>query len=373
MDETRLDLLALTLVPGLGVSRVHQLLKRCRDPSQIVKWSRTELKRFGLGAEAQIHIVTGCARRDAEEALRKAQQQDIKLITWFDDGYPFLLRQICDPPLILYLRGELDCLYRPSVAVVGSRRCTVYGREVAFRLSADLASLGITIVSGMARGIDTRAHQGAVEAGGATVAVLGSGVDVVYPRENGKLYRSIVRQGCVLSEFPLGTYPAPQNFPVRNRIISGLSRGTLIPEAAQFSGSLITARLTLEQNRELWAVPGNITSPASYGPNQLIKQGAKPIVSAQDILEELPPYLLKELLPESEEKRLASGVSTTVSAKEESLLNLLGADRAVHFDILLQQGEMSLSELSSLLLNLEMKGLIEHLPGRRYSRKWAGG
>src|SRR5690606_31449205 len=212
-----------------------------------------------------------------------------------------------------------------------------------------------------------------VEAGGATVAVLGSGVDVVYPRENGKLYRSIVRQGCVLSEFPLGTYPAPQNFPVRNRIISGLSRGTLIPEAAQFSGSLITARLTLEQNRELWAVPGNITSPASYGPNQLIKQGAKPILSAQDILEELPPYLLKELLPESEEKRLASGVSTTVSAKEESLLNLLGADRAVHFDILLQQGEMSLSELSSLLLNLEMKGLIEHLPGRRYSRKWAGG
>lgn len=372
MDQTRLDLLALTLVPGLGVSRIHQLLKRCRDPSLILKWSRAELRRFGLAAESQIHIATGCARRDAEGEVRKAQEKDIQLITWFDDSYPFLLRQICDPPVVLYLRGPIECLYRPSVAVVGSRRCTVYGREVASRLAGDLARLGITIISGMARGIDTRAHQGALEAGGSTAAVLGSGVDVVYPRENRKLYRRIAEQGCVVSEFALGSYPAPQNFPVRNRIISGLSRGTLIPEAAQFSGSLITARLTLEQNRELWAVPGNITSPASYGPNYLIKQGARPILSAQDILEELPPYLLKELLPGSEEENTETEVQVGLSVKEESLLKLLGVDTAIHFDTLLQQGEMSLPELSSLLLSLQMKGLVEHLPGRRYSRKWAG-
>jgi DNA processing protein len=219
----------------------------------------------------------------------------------------------------------------------------------------------------MARGVDSLAHKGALSVGGTTTAILGSGIDVIYPRENRKLYHRIQENGCIASEFPIGSYPAPQNFPIRNRIISGLCHGTLIPEAAEFSGSLITARLTLEQDRELWAVPGNITNSASYGPNYLIKQGAKPILTAQDVIDELPIYVLNSL--DREKQQETGATKPRLSESEQKLIMLLSPERSTHFDRLLEQSKFRIPELSAALLSLEMKGLISQDPGKRFSRR----
>ena len=218
----------------------------------------------------------------------------------------------------------------------------------------------------MARGIDTQAHLGAFEGGGTTVAVLGNGVDVIYPRENRRLYREIVDKGCVISEFPCGSFPAPQNFPVRNRIISGMCYGTLITEAVKCSGSLITARLTLEQDRELCAVPGNVMNAGSYGLNHLIKQGAQMVTDGQDLLEALPPYVL-DLLARVPLPSATSGAGSLTS-REEKVLKLLFSDTSIHFDLLLRQSGLGFAELNQLLLQLEMKGCLRQLPGRQFSR-----
>jgi DNA processing protein len=218
----------------------------------------------------------------------------------------------------------------------------------------------------MARGIDAEGHQGALEAGGTTVAVLGTGIDIVYPGEHKKLCNKIRENGCVVTEFPPGSFPAPHNFPIRNRLISGLSLGTLIPEAREFSGSLITARLTLEQNRELWAVPGNITNPGSYGPNYLVKQGAKPVISVQDVLDELPLHVLEELMPDKSAPD--SDSAEPGGPVEDELVSILPHDSAVQFDRLLELTGSSVSELSARLLELEMRGIVKQWPGRRYSK-----
>ena len=369
MDQTAFDLVSLSLIPGLGSTRIWKLIRQFGSPSDLFKMSRASLKALGLTSEIQYYILGGWAHKDAEKVLAEAREKGMRVITTAHGDYPELLRQIFDPPLVLYTMGDLGHLSRPMIAVVGSRRCSVYGAEVAFALSRDLARHGIGIVSGMAMGIDTRAHQGALSVAGVTVAVMGTGADFVYPRSSRRLYRQILEKGCILSEFSPGTLPTPQNFPIRNRIISGLALGTVIPEASEFSGSLITARLTLEHDRELWAVPGNITSPGSFGPNHLIKQGARPLLCYQDVLEDLPVPVLSRLKKELETGTEVEEESETIDPAEREILDLLSSDRSEHFDRLLELSGRSVTELSAILLSLESGGRVRVFPGRRYAKR----
>ncbi|MFB3903370.1 MAG: DNA-processing protein DprA [Acidobacteriota bacterium] len=359
--------LALALIPGLGTTRIHQLTGLHGGlPSGLFRLPRSQLRR-SLSDEIASCIAGGWAATAAESVLKEAETKGIAITSIADDRYPHLLRAIHDPPVILYSLGDFQIAQQAAIAIVGARRASVYGRQVTQRLAREVAETGLAVVSGLARGIDCYAHLGALEAGGKTVAVMGNGVDVVYPRENRKVYEGVREKGCIVSEFPMGSYPAPQNFPIRNRIISGLSYGTLIVEASEFSGSLITARLTLEQNRELWAVPGNITSPGSYGPNYLIKQGARIVLDRQDILEGLPLYVLDQLRLAAQPEP-SSCAKADLSPEEESLLAALPVDASIAFDTLLDRLRLDLPQLNQSLLRLEMKGLIRQLPGRRYCR-----
>jgi DNA processing protein len=367
MEKERIAFLALSQVPGLGAWRTHQLIKQFGTASNLLGLSRKTLDRL-LSPEGAMYLASGAARKTAEGVLLELEGKDLKLATFCDDAYPQLLREIADPPLVLYCRGDPALLQLPGVAIVGSRRCSVYGKEVTQKLARDLAQCGLVIVSGLARGVDSQAHIGALEVQGKTSAVLGNGIDVVYPRENRKLYEGIRHHGCLVSEFPCGSFPAPQNFPIRNRIISGLCYGTVIVEASEFSGSLITARLTLEQNRELWAVPGNITNPGSYGPNHLIKQGAKPVMQMQDVLDELPVYVL-DLLARRAEQQTDPAVKESLTDLEKRIWETLSPEAATLFDQLLEKSGLSISELNGVLLALEMKSLVRQLPGRRFYRK----
>jgi len=359
--------LSLSLVPGLGTTRIHQLTHAHGGvPSSLFKLPRSQLLR-SVADDIASCIAGGWAAKTAEAAVREAQTRGIEIFSIADDVYPHLLRTIHDPPVVLYSLGDFSIVQQAAIAVVGARRASVYGRQVTQKLAREVAETGLAVVSGLARGIDCCAHVGALEAGGKTVAVMGNAVDVVYPRENRKVYERIREKGCIVSEFPIGTFPAPQNFPIRNRIISGLCYGTLIVEASEFSGSLITARLTLEQNRELWAVPGNITSPGSYGPNYLIKQGARIVLDRQDILEGLPLYVLDQLRVTAETAP-ASTAQTNLAPEEASLLAALPVDASIAFDTLLGKSTLDLPQLNQALLRLEMKGLIRQLPGRQYCR-----
>lgn len=367
MNDETFFCLALVLVPGLGNSGLNQMIRHYGSAAEVLKLSAEELTRCGCPSEARGWICGGLALGNAEKTVRTIQDKGIGVLSIFDPDYPHRLKEIFDPPLILYFLGDPKNLHLPSIAIVGSRRCSIYGKEVTQKLSRELSALGICVVSGLARGIDSQAHIGALAGGGTTVAVLGNGVDVVYPRENRKLYQRIQEQGCVISEFPCSAFPAPQNFPIRNRIISGLCYGTLISEAAEFSGSLITARLTLEQNRELWAIPGNVTRTGSYGPNYLIKQGARVVIDVQDILEEMPPYALDSLRGKKVES--SSDSASQLSPSEERVLNFLSVDASTHVDELVDGSGLDLSKLTGILLQLEMKGLVRQLPGRKFSRK----
>lgn len=365
ITQDAFDLLALSLVPGLGTRRTHALLSRLGFPSEILKLSQRQLRGLGLPTESQYAISTGQCRREAEEAVARIRRAGGWILGYFDSDYPPRLKQIFDPPLTLYGIGSKTDLLQHCVSIVGTRKPSCYGTQIATRMARELAELGLIIVSGMARGIDSRAHRGALEARGRTIAVLGTGADVPYPRENRKLYRQIIENGCVISEFPPGTHPAPQNFPIRNRIISGLSFGVLIPEAAEFSGSLITARLSLEQDRDVWAVPGNITNPGSYGPNFLIRQGAKPILSVQDVLEELPLETLNQMRADAP----GAPERNPLEPEEMAVLQAIAESDSVHFDQLLCQTDQTAGRLNYVLMNLEMKGAVEVLPGRRYVRR----
>lgn len=364
MEQQTQDLLALTLIPGLGAARLRGLLAAVAEPGELLSATRAQLRSLRLTTEEQYYLVRGYARRDAESACTQAERLGVAIFSRFEPEYPELLGQIYDPPHILYVRGKPQALQKPSVAVVGARRCSVYGREVAYAMARDLARLGLVVTSGMALGIDSQAHLGALAGCGTTVAVLGTGVDRVYPRSHRALYERMLEAGCVVSEFRLGTPAAAQNFPIRNRIISGLSLGTLIPEASEFSGSLITARLTLEQNRELWAVPGNVTNPGSYGPNHLIRQGAKPILCAQDILEDLPLGVLTRLSVELRGGELL----IPPDARGRRVLACLSSEQAVGFDEILAETGFNVTDLCSILVALEAAGRVRAYPGRRYSR-----
>lgn len=368
------------MTPGVGPRAATKLLERFGSAESVFAATRAELEALRLRPEAIESIMArDLESRAAGEIERvRALGADILLL---DDGvYPALLREIFDPPITLYVKGEwAACLDAPCVAIVGSRRSSTYGQNAASMLARDLAERGVTIISGLARGIDAAAHRGALEAGGRTVAVMGTGLDQVYPRDHRKLADEILeRGGALLSEFPLETPPAPQNFPYRNRVISGLSLGVLIVEAAENSGSLITARLALEQGREVFAVPGNITSRNSFGTNYLIKgAGAKLVQQWQDIVLELPPDLAARLLPPETKKGADGGrltkqlelVPNDLSATEQSVWKLLSADTPVHIDALAEETKLSVPELAGALLALEMRELVRQLPGRCFVRK----
>jgi DNA processing protein len=383
--EEELHWLALKLVPGLGARTSAKLLDRFRSPQSIFRSTRTELEASGVSGAVAQSIASGCTFEDAAAQQEKMLEAGAVLVTMSDPQYPRPLREIFDPPILLYARGRVELLQSLALGVVGTRRPTPYGLAVAERLSADLAHAGLTIVSGMARGIDTSAHKGALGAGGDTIAVLGCGVDVVYPSENRKIAADIAGKGLIVSEFPMGATAFPQNFPIRNRIISGMSLGVLVVEGAQYSGSAITAKLAMDQGREVFAVPGNITSKLSWGPNLLIKQGARLVQDWNDVIADLPPESRRHLIDRGRERILAEEGATGESG-QASLLNsstgevgpvarkaleALHVDAAVHLDDLLEKVEdTSPSELIAALFELEMLGLVKQLPGKNFVKVW---
>lgn len=331
-----------------------------------------------------LETVESIVSRELHERAEREIENVRKLggdILVLDDGvYPTLLRETYDPPVVLYVKGAwAECLERPCVAIVGSRRCSTYGQNAALMLSRELASRGVTIISGLARGIDAAAHRGALEAGGKTVAVMGTGLDQFYPRDHGKLALEILKgSGALVTQFPLGTPPVSENFPYRNRVISGLSLGVVVVEAAENSGSLITARLAMEQNREVFAVPGNITSRNSFGTNYLIKgAGAKLVQQWQDVAGELPPEIAAKLLPPPSKKSKKKGelvdqlrlTPSDLSEHERAVFKLLTTDLSVQIDALADGTKLSITQLTSALLNLEMRELIRALPGKSFVRK----
>jgi DNA processing protein len=384
--EEELHWIALRLVPGLGTRTAARLIERFRSPEAIFRASRTELEGAGLSGAVAQSIASGTTFEDAASQQQKMLDSGAILVTIGDPRYPQPLREIFDPPILLYARGRVDLLQKLSLGVVGTRRPTPYGLAVAERIAGDLAHAGLAIVSGMARGIDAAAHKGALAHNGDTVAVLGCGVDVVYPSENKKLAADIAARGLIVSEFPMGAAAFPQNFPIRNRIISGLSLGVLVVEGAQYSGSAITAKLALDQGREVFAIPGNITSKLSWGPNLLIKQGARLVQDWNDVIAELPPESRRHLIEEGrvqimEAGGVASGAghqasllseqAQDLSAASRRALESLQVDTSTHLDDLLEKiGDISPSELIAALFELEMLGLVKQLPGKNFVKVW---
>jgi DNA processing protein len=387
--EEEIYWLALTLVPGLGTRTANKLLDRFRTPQAIFRSSRTELETAGISGVVAQSIASGCTFDDAATQQQKMMEAGAVAITIGDPRYPQALREIYDPPLLLFARGRIELLHSISLGVVGTRRPTPYGLAVAERLSADLAHAGMTITSGMARGIDTAAHKGALGAGGDTIAIFGCGIDVVYPSENKKLASEIAARGLLLSEYPMGAVAFPQNFPVRNRIISGISVGVMVVEGAQYSGSAITAKLAMDQGREVFAVPGNITSKLSWAPNLLIKQGARLVQDWNDVVSELPAESRRHLIEVGRQKVLAEageGSIATSGGEPASLfssrgpelsdvarrtLESLKVDAPIHLDDLLEKIEdTSSSEIIAALFELEMQGLVKQLPGKNFVKVW---
>lgn len=367
------------MTPGVGPRAAARLLERFGSAEGVFGALRAELERLRLKPEAVESILLRDRHAVAESELERTRALGADVLILDDGAYPALLREIADPPITLYARGDwAACFDAPSVAIVGSRRCSTYGQNVALMLARDLAARGVTIVSGLARGIDAAAHRGAIDAGGRTVGVLGTGVDEVYPRDHEKLAEEILsRGGALVSQFPLGTPPIPENFPYRNRIISGLSLGAVLVEAAENSGSLITARLAMEQNREVYAIPGNITSRNSFGTNYLIKgAGAKLVQQWQDVAAELPPEIAARLLPPEPSKKKRAGAAAQqstlpagLSDAERTVVKLLSTDEALHIDALSEACKLPIPELTGVLLGLEMRELVRQLPGKCFVRK----
>jgi DNA processing protein len=373
-SETSMQWLALALTPGLGPTKARRVIEFFGGVQTLFRASLTELEAAGLRAVSAQSLGTGRSMELAQDELGKAAAAGAQVVSLDDPRYPAQLKQIYDPPLILYVRGNDAVISQPGIALVGTRHPTPYGSGMSERLACDLAARGLVIFSGMARGIDTAGHRGAIAAKGKTVAVWGTGVDEVYPKENKKLAEQILALGgAVISEFPIGTFPAPQNFPIRNRIISGISLGVLVVEAAEYSGTRITARCALEQNREVFAVPGNVTNKGSWTPNTLIKQGAKLVATWEDVWEELPAdvrlTLQPEGGPESQTEQTASLFGETeLSPHEKKIFALLKADEATHIDEIVERLEpaLSSSEIFAALFELELAGKVKQLPGKNF-------
>ena len=376
LDENRLAWLALALAPGLGPKRILDAVQRLGSSARIFELRLTELEGLNLPAETAQFIFDGKARAAAESEWARASALGAAIVSYGCGAYPERLREIYDPPPVLWVRGDTKLLSRPSIAIVGTRHPTPYGAGVAEMLARDLAARRLLVVSGMARGIDSCAHKGALAARMPTLAVWGTGIDVVYPKENRKLAEEILASGgTIVSEVPLGTFPAPQNFPRRNRILSGVSIAVLVVEAAENSGTRVTARCAAEQNRDLFAVPGNVTNKGSWTPNTLIKQGAKLVATWEDVWEDLPSQVRNELEAQapsaSKSEAAASLLPNPVLRPEEAMvLEVLRADESLQIDELLERLETQLtsSEVFTALFELEMAGRVRCLPGKNYVR-----
>lgn len=357
-NDTPYHWFALKSIPLLGNVTCRRLVESFGSPAKVLSASAGEIAAVaGVRTSLADALKSHDYRQDAERGVASLEKSGARLVTLLDDEYPILLKEIADPPPFFYLKGKLP---PPgiSIAVVGSRRASQYGLAATRRLAAELAEQGVTIVSGLAMGVDAAAHRTALQSGGSTVGVLGCGIDIVYPSENRLLYREMEERGAIISEFPPGTEPVAQNFPRRNRIISGLSRGVLVVEAAEKSGSLITARFALEQGREVFAVPGGIDTRASRGGNSLIKQGAKLVETAADILGELPPQ--GELPLWAKESRF------NLSPEEERLCALLG-NAPLHIDEMTVRSGLTAPTVSAMLLRLELQGAVLQLPGKIFA------
>jgi DNA processing protein len=373
-----LEWLAISLTQGLGPTRARKLVEHFGSAEAVFHASLTELESTGIQAVSAQSIATGKSAELAREEISRAAADGVTVISGEDYCYPPRLKEIYDPPLVLYIRGNPEVLIQPGIAIVGTRHPTPYGSGMAERLASDLAAQGLVIISGMARGVDTASHRGAISAKGKTIAVFGTGVDVIYPKENSRLSEQILALGgALISEFAMGTFAAPQNFPIRNRILSGMSVGVLVVEAAEYSGTRITARCALEQNRDVFAVPGNVTNKNSWGPNTLIKQGAKLVATWEDVWEDLPPEVKLALTPPSSPE---SGGPSSASLfpdeglppHEKKILGLLKADEATHIDELVErlEAEMSSSEIFAALFELELTGKVRQMPGKNFVKSF---
>ena len=381
-EQDRLAWLALALTPGMGATRILRAMSRMKAPADLLHMPLTELECAGLPAVAAQFVHDGKALAAAEAEMERVATQGAGLLTHDCEDYPQRLREIYDPPPVLWFRGETALLSLPGIAVVGTRHPSPYGAGMAQMLSRDLASRGIVILSGMARGVDTEAHKGALDAKGKTVAVWGTGIDVIYPKENKRLAEQILAGGgCVITEFASGSFPAPPNFPLRNRVLSGMSVGVLVIEAAEHSGTRITARCAMEQNRDVYAVPGNVTNKNAWGPNTLIKQGAKLTATWEDVWEDLPSHVRIELedraamLSGSQAAPRGGGAASLFAEQEmpptERLVySHLRADEAVQMDDLIErlEGELPSAEIFTALVELELAGRVRQMPGKKYVR-----
>ena len=361
---------AFNLMPSLGPVRIKRLIHHFGSLEQAWEAAKnigalTEVK--GIGRSLAEKVVREHSDINLDKSWSEFEQKSYSYVMWDEDDYPCLLKEIYDAPPLLYYLGDLSVSVAPCLAIVGSRRHTSYGKDVAYKFAADLTNYDITVVSGMARGIDTWAHKGALDAGGNTIAVLGCGLDTCYPPENRTLMGKISESGAVISEFPPGSEPFPQNFPRRNRIISGLSAGTIVIEAGERSGALITTDFALEQGREVFAVPGGIKSPYSKGCHKLIKEGAKLVEKVADILEEL------QFSPENE--AVISQTKTFEKVDDQGQLNVdeiklleVIPYEPLTLEEIVRMSKMSISAVNTLLLNLELKGIIKQLPGKYFVR-----
>jgi DNA processing protein len=378
IETPTLQWLALALTPGLGPTKARRVVEFFGGIRGVFAATLTELEASGMQSASAQSLGTGRSLELANQEQARAAGTGIQVISLEDSAYPAQLKQIYDPPLVLYVRGNVGAISQPGIALVGTRHPTPYGTAMAERLSCDLAARGLVIFSGLARGVDSAGHRGAIAAKRMTVAVLGTGVDVIYPKENTRLTEQMLALGgAVISEFPLSTFPAPQNFPIRNRIISGISLGVLVVEAAEYSGTRITARCALEQNREVFAVPGNVTNKNSWGPNTLIKQGAKLVATWEDVWEELPADVRLTLLPEGGNESQAGQTAslfqeTELPPHEKKIFALLKVDEATHIDEIVErlQPGLSSSEIFAALFELELAGKVKQLPGKNFVKSF---
>ena len=389
--ETK-SLIHLNLIPGIGNHTIRRLLTAFGSAEQSVAATSEELAQIdGLTPDVRRQLIDGRSRAPLAQELQLIEQHGCHIVTIDDESYPPLLKQIHDPPVLLYIIGDFPPQDAPSIAIVGSRSPTEYGKTISQQLSHQLAERGVTVVSGFARGIDTCVHRGALEAGGRTIAVFGCGLSIIYPETNRGLAAEIIESGALVSEFPMTMPPRGKNFPRRNRVISGLTLGTLVVEASDRSGSLITARHAAEQGREVFAVPGQIFSGVSRGTHSLINQGATLINSVDDLLDALPQDYTKILggespeppsakqpdkiaRPQSVEKRSTptpqpkAKVAPNLTSDEQTVLSAMDAD-SVHIDEITRVTQLPIGKVSSLLVMLELKGIVQQLPGKQFVKK----
>jgi len=359
--DSREALVALNLLPDIGPVRVRNLLSRFGSAQAVLAATQADLSQVDkVGFKAANNIIRWRELIDLDGELRRIDQFGANIVTTDDSEYPALLRQIYDPPLVLYVRGTLRPEDAYAIAMVGTRQSTLYGRQTAERLARQLAASGVTVVSGGARGIDSASHEGALQSGGRTIAVLGTGLDIVYPAENVKLYQRIAEQGAVITQFPFGRKGDKQSFPIRNRIVAGMTQGTVVVEANRASGALITANFAAEYGRTVYAVPGRVDSPRSAGCHDLIKDGAQLCESAEDVLAEFAH--LQAIEPEEPEIPMP-----TLSHPEQQVFHVLTHEE-MQQDEIIRRSELPAAQVSVILLQLEMKKLVQQHPGRLFSR-----